>query len=393
MDLNDSPAEAVFRKEARGFLEREGHLVRDLEVSSADWEPVLAVLTKWQRVLFDGGWAAITWPEEYGGRGCGPVEQIIWNQECSRAGVPASINVVGIGMAGPAIIAHGSDEQRARFLANILSGAEVWCQLFSEPDAGSDLAGVRTRAVRDGDAWVVSGQKVWSSGAHFAKRGILLARTDTGVPKHDGITFFLVDMASPGITVRPLRQVTGEAHFSEVFLDEVRIPDRDRVGEPEGGWPVAVTTILHERMALGGSLGIFQIEDLLALARSAAPLDAALRDRIVGVYSRDRCLEFLNARVISKLGAGKIPTAEGSIAKLCAARVFTDAADAAFAALGPRSLIEANAWQRLFLLAPGIHIGGGTDEVQRNAVAERVLGLPRDTDLSRTAPFAEVYNG
>ncbi|MCC7077225.1 MAG: acyl-CoA dehydrogenase family protein [Acidimicrobiia bacterium] len=391
MDLKDSPAEAAFRKEAVAFLEEHASFVRHLDMSHGEWEPMVATLTRWQHILFEHGWAAITWPAEYGGRGCGPVEQIIWNQECSRFGVPASINIVGIGMAGPAIIAHGTDVQRERFLPRILDGEEIWCQLFSEPDAGSDLAAVRTRAVRDGDSWVVSGQKVWSSGAHFAQRGILLTRTDPTLPKHGGITFFLLDMQSPGVTVRPLRQITGEAHFNEVFLDEVRIPDSDRVGDPAGGWPVAVTTIMHERMTLGGSLGVFQRDDLVDLARAATPLDPVVRDRIMRVYSRDRCLDFLNARVISKLGAGQVPTAEGSIAKLCAARVFTDAADVALTVLGPPALTDENPWQRLLLIAPGIHLGGGTDEVQRNAVAERVLGLPREADRSRTDPFADVY--
>jgi len=392
VDLNDSPSEAIFRKDARAFLDAHATLVRDdlADVTPEDLEPYLDVMVRWQRILFDNGWAAITWPTEHGGRGGGPVEQIIWNQECQKAAVPASINIVGIGMAGPAIIAHGTDAQRSRYLPNILSGEEIWCQLFSEPDAGSDLAAVRTRAVRDGEDWVVTGQKVWSSGAHYARWGILLARTDPTVPKHSGITFFLVDMQSPGVTVRPLRQVTGEAHFSEVFLDEVRIPDCNRVGEPEQGWSVAVTTILHERMALGGSLAVFKLQDLLDLARASAPLDAVARDRVARVYSQDRVLDFLNARMISKLGAGEIPTAEGSIAKICAAKLFSDAADAAIAISGPEMLTGDSEFKRLFLWAPGIHIGGGTDEVQRNAVAERVLGLPREKDESRVIPFDEL---
>lgn len=209
--------------------------------------------------------------------------------------------------------------------------------------------------------------------------------------KHAGITFFLLDMRSPGVTVRPLRQITGEAHFSEVFLDEVRIPDRNRVGEPQEGWPVAVTTLLHERMSLGGSLGILQVKDLVDLATASAPINPVLRDRIARIYSYDRILEFLNARMVSKLGAGEIPTAEGSIVKICAARMLSEAADVAIAVAGPGTLADDDsAWKRLFLWAPGIHVGGGTDEVQRNAVAERVLGLPREEDASRTTPFEEL---
>ncbi len=276
MDLSDSPEEAAFRATARAFLDRHAHQAPpDLDPSEeTPWETRLATLKAWQRLLFDEGWVAITWPTEYGGRGLGPVEQIIWNQECLRAKVPAPVGIVGIGMAGPAIIGHGSHDQQARHLAKILSGDELWCQLFSEPGAGSDLATLATRAERDGDTWVVNGQKVWSSGAHFAQWGILVARTDPTVPKHQGLTFFLVDMASPGVTVRPLRQMNGDTHFNEVFLDGVRIPDANRLGEVGEGWKVVTTTLLHERMTLGGSLGVFHMEDLLALARSHGPLSA-----------------------------------------------------------------------------------------------------------------------
>ncbi|MEZ5171332.1 MAG: acyl-CoA dehydrogenase family protein [Acidimicrobiia bacterium] len=391
MDLADSRTEADFRAEARTFLEDHVHLAPpELGDSAGEWDEKLAASKKWQRLLYENGWAAITWPVEHGGRGCGPVEQIIWNEECARARTPSSVNIVGIGMAGPALIAHGSDEQRERHLSLILSGEEIWCQLFSEPDAGSDLAAVATRAERDGDDWVVHGRKVWSSGAHYSRRAILLARTDSSVRKHEGMTFFVVDMDSPGVTVRPLRQINGEVHFNEVFLDGVRIPDTDRVGDVGGGWQVAVTTILHERMALGGSINVFHMEDLLALARDRQHLSAHERDLVVRVFIQDRCLEYLNARVITKLGAGSVPTAEGSIAKLAVARQLTLAAEAAFALLGPRAVAEPGPWQDLFLVAPGVRIGGGTDEIQRNMLAERVLGLPREPDESRTVPFREI---
>lgn len=391
MDLADSPAEAAFRSDAEAFLEDHIHLAPpELGDSAGEWEATLAASKKWQRLLFENGWAAITWPTEHGGRGCGPVEQIIWNQECARAKAPSSVNIVGIGMAGPALIAHGSTEQRERYLSRILSGDEIWCQLFSEPEAGSDLAAVATRAERDGDDWVVHGRKVWSSGAHYSRRAILLARTDSSVAKHKGMTFFVVDMNSPGVTVQPLRQLNGEVHFNEVFLDGVRIPDTDRVGAVSEGWQVAVTTILHERMALGGSLNVFHMEDLLTLAREKEHLSAHERDLVVRVFTLDRCLAYLNARVMTKLGAGKVPTAEGSIAKLAIARQLTMAAEAAFALLGPRAVTEPGLWQDLFLIAPGVRIGGGTDEIQRNMLAERVLGLPREPDESRKLPFSEI---
>jgi alkylation response protein AidB-like acyl-CoA dehydrogenase len=391
MDFTDSPAEAEFRQEAREFLEKNIHAAPgDLSESADEWERSLAARKEWQRILFDNGFAAITWPKAHGGRGLGPVEQIIWNQECSRAHAPSSVNIVGVGMAGPALIEHGTDDQRERYLSKILSGEEIWCQLFSEPDAGSDLASVATRAERDGDDWVVTGQKVWSSGAHFSQRAILLARTDQSVPKHKGISFFVLDMQSPGVSVRPLRQMNGGAHFNEVFLDEARVPDGDRLGEAGQGWKVATTTILHERMTLGGSLGVFHMEDLLELARQSQPLSAHIRDLLARAYTYDQCLEYLNARVMSKLAAGEIPTAEGAITKLAVTRMLTAASEAALAMLGPRAVAEPGPWQDLFLLTPGIRIGGGTDDIQKNMCAERILGLPREPDPSRELPFNEL---
>ena len=390
MDLSDSPSEAAFRHEARTFLEQHVHEVpADLSDESDEAESI-PVRKKWQRTLFDNGWAAITWPERHGGRGLGPVEQISWNQECVRAKTPSSINIVGIGMAGPAIIEHGSDEQRDRYLSRILSGEEIWCQLFSEPNAGSDLPALATSAKRDGDEWVVNGQKVWSSAAHFADWGILLARTDSSVPKRKGITFFLVDMTTPGVTVRPLRQMNGKTHFNEVFLDDVRIPDGNRVGEVGGGWGVATTTLLHERMAVGGSMGVFNMDDLIGLANSRGDVSPHERDLLARTYIYDRCLELLNARVMSKLAHGEIPTAEGSIAKLALTRMLAAAANTALSILGPRAIAEPGIWQNLFLITPGIRVGGGTDDIQRNMIAERVLGLPRDEDESRTLPFDQL---
>jgi len=391
MDFSDSASEAAFRKEAREFLETNIHAAPgDLSESAGEWEQALAARKRWQQVLFDNGFAAITWPTAHGGRGLGPVEQIIWNQECNRVRAPSSVNIVGIGMAGPALIEHGSDDQRDRYLSKILSGEEIWCQLFSEPDAGSDLAAVATKAERVGDEWVVSGQKVWSSGAHFSRRAILLARTDTSVPKHKGMTFFALDMQSPGVTVRPLRQMNGEAHFNEVFLDGVRIPDSERLGVPGEGWKVATTTILHERMALGGSLGVFHMEDLLDLAREHDPLEPHVRGLVAQAFTYWQCLEFLNARIMSKLAAGEIPTAEGAITKLAVTRMLDAASEAALAILGPDAVAQSGPWQDLFLITQGIRIGGGTDDIQKNMAAERILGLPREPDPSREVAFSEL---
>lgn len=392
MDFRDSPREAAFRAEARAFLEahrpaRWRHPFED----GVDERELLAAQKAWQRTLFEHGWAAVLWPTEYGGRGAGPIEAIVWNQELARVGLGESIFVVGTAMAGPTIIAHGTPEQRQRFLPPLLRGDEVWCQLFSEPGAGSDLASLAARAVRAGDHWVVSGQKTWCSGAHYADWGILLARTDSTVPKHKGITYFLLDMHAPGIELRPLRQMSGGAHFNEVFLNEVRIPDAQRLGPENAGWAAAMTTLLNERMALGGTGGFFSFAELLAHAREHRDrLDAVTRDRLAQLYCWDRTLELLNARVVTKLGRGKIPDAESSVMKLALARILTAGADLGLRVAGADALRRHGPWQHQFLTAPSLHIAGGTDEIQKNLVAERVLGLPREGRGDRDVPFEKL---
>jgi alkylation response protein AidB-like acyl-CoA dehydrogenase len=400
MDFRDSPGEAAFRAQARAFLEahrpaRWSHAYEE----HGDEDERLRLQKAWQRTLFEHGWAALLWPKQYGGRGLGPVEQIVWHQELSRLGLGETLFVVGIAMAGPTLIAHGSDAQKERYLAPLLRGDEIWCQLFSEPGAGSDLAALAARAVRDGDPrqpsgsfdWVVSGQKTWCSGAHYSDFGILLARTDPTLPKHRGITYFLLDMRSPGIEVRPLRQMSGGAHFNEVFLNEVRIPDAQRLGPEGGGWAVAMTTLLNERMALGGTGGFFSFAELAAHARSRRDrLDPLLRDELARVYCFDKALELLNARVVTKLGRGQIPDAESSVMKLALGRILTRGADLGLRIAGPEGLRRQGTWQRQYLTAPSLHIAGGTDEIQKNLVAERVLGLPREARADKDVPFEKL---
>jgi acyl-CoA dehydrogenase len=380
VDLRDSPEAAEFRAEARAFLEAHAP-TEAINTYRADVDEDVAVerSTVWQRTLHEHGWAAITWPEDAGGRGLGPVEQIIWNQELARAGVTQSLFMVGVGMVGPTLIVHGSAEQNERHLEPILSGAHVWCQLLSEPGAGSDLAGLQTRAVRDGDEWVVNGQKVWSSGAHYSQYGILLARTDPDVPKHQGLTCFACPMDAPGVEVRPLRQMSGGAHFNEVFLTDVRISDTHRIGDVNRGWDVARTLLANERMALSGAEGAFSFDELAEAVRARHDrVDAIMRDRIARLYGDVRTLDFLNARVITKLGRGETPTAEASIMKIKLAGIVTDGATLALALLGPGGMLDEDGEARRFVSWPAMHIGGGTDEVNKNIVAERVLGLPRD---------------
>ena len=381
MDLRDSPDAAAFRAEARAFLDE--HAPREpINTYRADVDEEIAIerSAKWQRTLYEHGWAAITWPREHGGRGLGPVEQIIWNQELARAGVTQSLFMVGVGMVGPTLMVHGTAEQKAHHLDPILSGEDIWCQLLSEPGAGSDLAGLHTRAVRDGDEWVVNGQKVWSSGAHYSHYGILLARTNPDVPKHQGLTCFACPMDLPGVECRPLRQMTGGAHFNEVFLTDVRIPDSHRIGDVDRGWDVARTLLANERMALSGAEGAFSFDELIDAVRvHQEPIDPVLRDRIARLYVEVRTLDFLNARVITKLGRGETPTAEASIMKIKLADVVTDGATLTLALLGAGGMLDDGAGAaRRFVAWPAMHIGGGTDEVNRNIVAERVLGLPRD---------------
>ena len=267
MDFDDSPREAEFRAEARAWLEQHAPLRTDATerisvLSGFDDDPAAVEKAKhWQRTLADGGWAAITWPVEFGGRAAGPLEAVVLAEEINRFELPANVCTIGVSMIGPTLIAHGDDAQRQRYLRPMLEGREVWCQLWSEPGAGSDLAGLSSRAVRDGDSYILNGQKVWTSGAHYSQFGLGLFRSDPTVPKHKGITCLIVDMASPGIEIRPLRQITGDAHFNEVFFDDVRVPVENRVGEENEGWRVGRTTMMNERYAagaLGSALGPFR---------------------------------------------------------------------------------------------------------------------------------------
>ncbi len=392
MDLHDSPAEARFRAEARAFLEAHVPETLDNPYEQDDLDAQRRALPgarAWQLELFEHGWAGLLWPAEFGGRGAGPTEQFIWNQELGRMGLGNSI-FLGSELVGPTIIAHGSDEQKNRHLRPMLRGDLLWCQLFSEPGAGSELAGLQTRALRSGDGWVVTGQKTWSSFAHFADWGYLLARTDSDVPKHRGISYFLLDMKTPGIEVRPLRQITGAAMFNEVFLEDVRIPDENRLGPEGGGWAVANTTLMYERMAMGGLDRQFSFDDLVALAKASdRPLGGVLRDELARLYTWGKALELLNARIMTKIGRGENPMTESSVVKLALARLYSKAGELGLRLQGSDAL-GWGAWQKHFLEAPAFHIAGGTDEVQKNIAAERVLGLPREPDPSRELPFREL---
>jgi alkylation response protein AidB-like acyl-CoA dehydrogenase len=403
VDIDDTPEEAAFRAEARAWLDAHaiprGHpddFSLGLWTGAYDEDTYIARCQAWQRTLYDGGWAGITWPKEYGGRGGRPIDNVIFGQEQARYGVSNGALMISVGMAGPTILAHGTPEQKDTFLPPMLRGDELWCQLFSEPGAGSDLASLGTRAVRDGDEWVVTGQKVWTSSPDRARWGMLLARTDADVPKHRGITWFVLDMAAPGIDIRPLRQMTGESHFAEIFLDGVRIPADRIVGQPGEGWAVAQTTLTSERSSIAGGMGATP-EALVAFARRfGATADPRARQRLVDAHIRFELLRFLRYRSQTALSQGRRPGAEASVMKLAFARYMqaltTTAVDVAGAhgLLGGEDVVGDGMWLRRFLHSPSLRIAGGSDQVQANIMGERALGLPAEPRSDKDVPFREL---
>jgi alkylation response protein AidB-like acyl-CoA dehydrogenase len=392
VDFDDDPREAAFRAEVVAWLDAvatprtEGQAPR--RVRGKDHEGDVAHLIEareWQQAMVEAGFAGVHWPVEHGGQGLPASMAVIVEQERARYDVPQNAFMVGVDMAGPTLMAHGSADQQARWLRGTLTGEHHWCQLFSEPDAGSDLASLSTRAVRDGDEWVVTGQKVWTSQAHVADLGMLLARTDPEAPrKHDGITFFVIDMDSPGIEVRPLRQIDGAVHFNEVFLDEVRIPADRVIGEVGGGWAVARTTLTSERTAIGGG-GSFSLDDVLDLARqTGADRDPVLRQELARLHTRRELQRWLGYRVRTAIAQGRSPAAEGSVMKLLNSQQVAHVGDVVLAVSGAsgmlwhESAIDEGFWQDVFLFQWSSRIGGGTEQIQRNIIGERILGLPRD---------------
>ncbi len=395
MDFRLSPAEEAFRQEIRSWLTRnlpEGWGTPAFHAPHS-MEERIVFAKAWQCTLHQGGWAGLSWPTEYGGRAATVVEQLIFSEEYAAARAPDLIDIgVGPALAGPTIIHCGTDTQKRRFLPRILSGEEIWCQGFSEPNAGSDLAAVRTRAEFRGDEAVITGQKIWTSYAKFADWCILLARTDPGAPKHNGLTFFLVDMTSPGITIRPLVEMTGVAWFNEVFFDEVRVPRANVVGEVNQGWQVAITTLMHER---GGSAPHTrmrrELEEIMDLARRVerdgrpASADPRIRQQLAQHFIEVEALKYTAYRHVSTLARGGAPGPAGSIFKLLWSELDMRMKETAIALEGPyatvaagsRRAIDDGKWQHEYLWSRAASIYAGTSEVQRNIIAQRVLGLPR----------------
>ncbi len=376
MDLTPTPQEQAFRDELRAWIEA-NHPGPEPEGDVAGFEFRRA----WQRRLHEDDWAGVSWPKEYGGRGATLFEQAIYNEELGRAQAPSTANVLGLAMGGPTVIAHGTEEQKRRYLEPILSADEIWCQGFSEPEAGSDLASLKTRAVRDGGEWVVTGQKVWTTLAHHAKWCMLVARTDPDAPRHKGLTYFLMDMEQDAVQVRPLRQITGEAEFNELFIEEARIPDENIVGGEGNGWAVAITTLMHERATLAFGLQIqvkITLGELLADARdSGAAEDPVIRDRLAQIYIESEVLRLTALRGLSAIMRTGVPGPEGSLGKWQWAEVNQALTELALELRGGRAVLYDDRWTYRFLRARANSIEGGTTEILKNIVAERVLGLPR----------------
>ncbi len=390
----------------RAVDDRIEQLLAELDPASSD--PVAV-----RRRQYELGLAWVHFPEGFGGLGVAPVLQRRVDRRLSQAGATphGALQFFGLAMAGPTIVTHGSDELRSRLLVRMFTGEDTWCQLFSEPGAGSDLAGLSTRAVRDGDEWVVSGQKVWNTLAHLADRGMLVARTDPGQPKHKGLTYFALDMHSPGVEVRPLRQMTGEAEFNEVYLTEVRVPDADRVGDVGDGWRVSMSTLMNERTSIGGgggapARGSGAIAEAVRIFRSECPDPGpAARDRLMSAFVEAEVLRLTNLRAADARRAGN-PGPEGSIAKLMFAEVNQRIYDLCIDLLGAGGLAgydytmrrdeglgltgPAGSSRKMFLRSRANSIEGGTSEIQRNILAERVLGLPGDVRVDKDIPWSEV---
>jgi alkylation response protein AidB-like acyl-CoA dehydrogenase len=389
VDLTLSPSEEAFRDELRVWLEQ-----NHPGEPPSDEADAFEFSRRWQGKLHEGGWAGVSWPREYGGRGATLVEQAIFYEELVRSRAPRTANVIGLAMGGPVVITHGTEEQKQRYLEPILSAEEIWCQGFSEPEAGSDLASLKTRAVKRNGEWLVTGQKVWTTLAHVAKWCMLVARTDPDAPKHQGLTYFLMDMEQDGVEVKPLRQITGEAEFNEIFMDEARIPEENVVGGVGNGWAVAITTLMNERAGLAfGAQAALQIamRKLIELAGSTArngesvTKDPIIRDALAQLFIETEIFRVTNYRGLTKIMKSGVPGPEGSLGKWQWAEVNQALAEIALDIEGPYAQLEGDSeysieggeWQYQFLRSRANSIEGGTTEILKNIVAERVLGLPK----------------
>jgi alkylation response protein AidB-like acyl-CoA dehydrogenase len=409
MNFDDTPQEAAFRKEVRGWIAANAPKELESELKEASLGriklkngDVLQLSKDWQKKKADGGWACLQWPKEYGGRGSTPIERVIWQQEEGIYGKLGAPFLIGQGMIGPVLMTYANDEVKKRYLPPLAAGKEIWCQLFSEPSAGSDVAGLRTKAEKDGSDWIVNGQKIWTSGAHYSDYGLLILRTDPNVPKHQGLTMFFLDMKSPGVEIRPIKQASGASEFNEVYFTNVRIPDKQRLGNVGEGWNVALTTLMNERFAIGSGVAtgfpeIFNYVGSLMTEDGPAIEDRAIRSKLATWAVRTSGLKYTTYRTISALSRGERPGPENSIGKLVAGSMLQEIATFALDLQGAEgALVDqdqtemAGQFQKMVLSSPSSRIAGGTDEVMRNIIAERVLGLPGDIRVDKDVPFNKI---
>ena len=401
MDFNDTTAEARFRDEARTWLTANVPTTSELE--GLDY---IAKAKLWQKRKYDAGWACLRWPKEYGGRGAGPMDQVIWGQEESKFDTPQSVFMIGQGMAAPTLMTYAADEHKQRFLPKLASGEEIWCQLFSEPAGGSDLAALRTRSEKRGDEWIINGQKIWTSGAHYSDWGIMVTRSDPTVPKHKGLTYFFLNMKTPGIEIKPIKQISGGANFNEVYFTDVRIPDSQRLGAVGQGWQVSLTTLMNERASIGaGGAGVnfnlaYKLAQKVMIDDRPAIEDRSVRARLANWYVEEAGLKYTGYRTMTAMSRGQTPGPENSIGKAVGAPKTQDMASFCMDLLemsgainDPEIAEAAGLIQLTFMAAPGGRIAGGTDEILLNILAERVLGLPQDVRVDKGIPFNEVPTG
>jgi alkylation response protein AidB-like acyl-CoA dehydrogenase len=407
VDFEDSPEEAAYRATVRAWIIKNAPDLNELTLEERRYGHLKhkALGQRWQAAKAAAGYACISWPEAWGGAGGTAIEQAIFAQEEVRAGVYFTYFVTGLGMLIPTLLQFADEDTKARLVPPAVRGEDIWCQLFSEPSNGSDAAAARCVAVRDGDDWVINGQKVWNSGAHYSDYGLLLARTDPDVPKHKGLTMFWVDMTAPGVEARPIHMMSGDSEFNEVFLTDVRIKDSQRVGAVGEGWKVTVTTLMNERAALGGGSGL-SWREIMDLARQIPGADGSLledpafRERLADWYVNAEGIRLLSLRTLTTLSKGGVPGPESSAGKLVWSSQTQDLCNQAIEIQDQFGLIDdptialrEGAFQLRLMFSPGLRLGGGTDEILKNIIAERVLGLPGDVRLDKDVAFRDIPRG